>query len=254
MPIVIDADALFRAVTATGYKLLAFNLDLDTGEVISRTMKPGEITSPPPGPSVKPLPKMGGDLSVKKDVPLFGPAAPEAPKKKLFADDGPKKPAFAGEFFKRDDAKKPDLFSDGGFKRESGAKKLAEIFHKPSAKKTPDPFAKPAADATPTSAASATPTGDDDPRKPRIPAVTEEILNEWRYEFAKDFGDPEIRDAMGHAIKSATPQAAWERLLRKHVRAGQQWERYYRKQALYWAEAWLSDLQIQWELHDPQLE
>ena len=139
MPITIDADALYRAVTATGYKLLAYNLDLETGEIISRTMRPEEVTAPPPGPSVRPLPKMGGDLSVKKDLNPFGPTT-EAPKKKLFSDDdGPKKPAFDSEFFKRDDKKKPDIFGDGGFKKESGAKKLAEIFTPPGPKKAADP-------------------------------------------------------------------------------------------------------------------
>ena len=57
----IDADTLFRAVTATGYKLLAFNLDLRTGEIVSRTLAPNEVAPPPDAPSVKPLPKMGGD-------------------------------------------------------------------------------------------------------------------------------------------------------------------------------------------------
>jgi len=70
--------------------------------------------------------------------------------------------------------------------------------------------------------------------------------------FAKEFGDPEIREEMGVAVKSAKPQAAWERLLRKHIRAGQQWERFFRKQALEWAEAWLSDLRIEWELIENQ--
>lgn len=51
MPITIDADALYRAATATGYKLLAYNLDLDTGEIISRTMRPEEVTAPPPAPA-----------------------------------------------------------------------------------------------------------------------------------------------------------------------------------------------------------
>src|SRR4029078_6682782 len=102
----------------------------------SRTLKPGEVTAPPPGPSVKPLPKMGGDLTPKKELNPFGPAEPEKPKKKLFADDdAPKQSKFGGDFFKLDDAKKVDPFGDGGFRRESGAKKLAEIFSKSEGKK-----------------------------------------------------------------------------------------------------------------------
>lgn len=256
MGITIDTDALFRAVTATGYKLLAYNLNLDTGEIISRTMRPDEVSAPPPGPSVRPLPKMGGDLSVKKEFSPFGPAPAEKPKPKLFHDDGPKKPAFEGEFFKRDEKKKPDLFGDGGFKKESGAKKLAEIFSKPEAKKI-DPFAKPTTATTPDGSTgaekkeAATPPADEDPRCPRIPAVSDEQLHEWMTAFAKDFGDPEIRDEMGRAVSSGKPALAWEKLLRKHVRAGQQWERYHRRQAIFFAETWLSDLGISWELTDP---
>src|SRR5579864_6707889 len=115
----IDADVLFRAVTATGFKLLAYELNLASGEIHSRTLKPDEVAAAPQGPSVKPLPKMGGDLAPKKDASPFGPP-PVAEKKKLFADDDlPKKAAFDSGFFKRDEQQKPDLFADGGFKRES---------------------------------------------------------------------------------------------------------------------------------------
>src|SRR3954462_7815745 len=108
----IDADALFRAVTATGFKLLAYNLNLDTGEITSRTMRPEEIAAAPQGPSVKPLPKMGGDLAPKKDASPFGPLPVDAPKKKLFGDDdAPKKAAFNADFWKRDDNNKKDLFA-----------------------------------------------------------------------------------------------------------------------------------------------
>ena len=102
----IDADALFRAITATGYKLLAYNLDIRTGEIVSRTLAPDEVSIPPEAPSVKPLPKMGGDLSQPKEKPLFGdaPVTP-APKPKLFNDDDTKKDAFGGDFWKRDDKK-----------------------------------------------------------------------------------------------------------------------------------------------------
>lgn len=256
-PILIDADALFRAVTATGYKLLAYNLNLDTGEIVSRTMRPEEVTAPPPGPSVRPLPKMGGDLTVKKDLNPFGDAAPETPKKKLFNDDdGPKKPAFDSEFFKRDGPKKPDLFGDGGFKKESGAKKLAEIFSTPLPKKPADPFAKstpPTPAIPPTSSEDVTPKlaiEDQNPKLPRIPAVTEVQQLEWMFAFAKEFGDPEIRDQMGSALQSAHPLPAWDRVLRKHIRAGQQWERYYCRHALFFAETWLSDFGIAWELQE----
>jgi hypothetical protein len=248
-PIIIDTDALFRAVTATGYKLLAYNLNLDTGEVISRTMRPDEVSAPPPGPSVRPLPKMGGDLTVKKEFSPFGPAPVEKPKPKLFNDeDGPKKPAFENDFFKRDEKKKPDLFGDGGFKKESGAKKLAEIFSKPESTKL-DPFAKPA-EAPSSEKKDAVAPPPEDPRCPRIPAVSDEQQLEWMTAFAKEFGDPEIRDEMGRALSSAKPAAAWEKLLRKHIRAGQQWERYFRRNAIFFAETWLSDLGISWELSD----
>src|SRR6185295_6956049 len=112
----IDADTLYRAVTATNYKLLAYNLNLKTGEIVSRTMRPDEVADAPQGPSVRPLPKMGGELAPKKELNLFGPADPTPqPKKKLFSDDdGPKKPGFSGDFFKRDDKKKVDPFGGDG--------------------------------------------------------------------------------------------------------------------------------------------
>src|SRR5947207_15790514 len=139
----IDADALFRAVTATGYKLLAYNLDLRTGEIVSRTLSPEEVKAGPEAPSVKPLPKLGGDLAPKKDSSPFGPPPISSSKPKLFADDdAPRKAAFDSGFWKREDKKKPGIFGD--FKRESGSKKLAELFQGApkggGAKK--DPFAK----------------------------------------------------------------------------------------------------------------
>ncbi len=248
----IDADALFRAVTATGYKLLAYHLNLGSGEITSRTLRPDEVAAPPQGPSVKPLPKMGGDLAPKKDAAPFGPLPVAQPKKDLFGDDGQKKPAFGGDFWKRDDKKKPDIFGDGGFQRESGTKKLAEIFGGPPAKKKHDPFAK--GDSAP-AAPSPAPVIDaapEDPTNPRIPAVTEAQQQEWMHAFAKDFGDPEIRDQMYAALKNAKPLAAFEKTLRKHQRAGQQWERYFRKQALAFGEAWLSERGVQWELEEKQ--
>jgi len=254
-PIKIDADVLYRAVTATGYKLLAYNLDIKTGEIVSRTMRPDEVAAAPQGPSVRPLPKMGGELTPRKEVNLFGPAEPAArPKKKLFDDDGPKKPALSGDFFKRDDKKKVDPFGAEGYQRQSGAKKLAEIFAEPAAKKAPTrspPLEKggPGGVNPFTPESSPSQGGEnEDPSRPRIPAISDAQLLEFMVAFAKEFGDPEIRDEMGAAVKAGNPQAAFGRVMRKHARAGQQWENYYRKQALYWAECWLSDLGVAWEL------
>lgn len=254
----IDADALFRAVTATGYKLLAYNLDLDTGAITSRTMRPDEVADAAQGPSVKPLPKMGGDLAPKKDASPFGPL-PVASKKGLFGDeDLPKKQSFNSDFWKRDDNNKKDIFGDGGFKRESGSKKLAEIFGEGPAKKKIDPFAKPAeapaasaptpAAPVPATAANSPSVPPEDPRKPRIPAASEEQHAEWMRAFALQFGDPQIRDELLAALKTAKPSAAWERVTRKHQRMGQQWERYYRKVALEFGELWISEFRIAWEL------
>jgi len=240
----IDADALFRAITATGYKLLAYNLDLRTGEIISRTLAPNEVSIPPEAPSVKPLPKMGGDLTPKKEAPLFGATEKPAAKPKLF-DDDEKKPAFEGDFWKRDDKKKSAPF--GEFKREHGSKKLAEIFGEKPKSTKPDPFAAPTtapikAESTPV------PSSSTDPYYPRIPAVSDETQLEWMRQFAKDSGDPLIRDELTAALHTAKPSAAFERALRNHLRTAQQWERYLRKQALASAEAWLGTLGVTWEL------
>src|SRR5438046_770947 len=107
----VDADVFFRALTATGYKVLAYHLNLDTGEITSRTLRPDEIAAEPLEPSVKPLPKLGGDLTPKKDALPFGPTPTAGePKKKLFDDDAPKKPDFQAGFWKREEKKKPGLF------------------------------------------------------------------------------------------------------------------------------------------------
>ncbi|MEI6236278.1 MAG: UPF0158 family protein [Planctomycetota bacterium] len=239
----INADALFRAITATGYKLLAFNLDLRTGEIVSRTLAPSEVSAPPDAPSIKPLPKMGGDLSHKKDKPLFTSSQPAAPKPKLFDDDD-KKPAFDGDFWKRDEKKKPGLFGD--FKREHGSKKLAEMFgDAPKAAKV-DPFTK-STEPAPADYAPI-PSTSNDPYYPRIPAVSEETQLDWMRQFAKDSGDPLIREELVAALHSPKPSAAFERALRNHLRTSQQWERYLRKQALASAEAWLASLGVTWEL------
>lgn len=259
MPVLtIDADAMFRAVTATGFKLLAYNLNLDNGEIVARTMRPEEIAEAPQGPSVKPLPKIGGDLAPKKDASPFGPVPVAAPKKKLFDDDAPKKPAFDSDFFKREETKPADPFGGGGYRRESGSKKLAEIFSPPSAPAKADPFARPEAAPESAPAKAAQPSlspaqqaaAPEDPRHPRIPAASEAQQVEWMVQFARHCGDPEIRDELLGALRTARPIPSFERVLRKHQRTGQQWERYFRKQALAFGEAWLSTLGIAWELDD----
>jgi hypothetical protein len=275
MAIRIDADALFRAITASGFKLLAYHLNVDTGEIGARTLRPDEVPDAPQGPSVKPLPKIGGDLTPKKDALPFGPAPDVQIKKKLFNDDTPKKSAFDSEFFKREQKQRNDIFRDGGFRRESGPKKLAEIFSQPQPKKPADPFAKPAESAKPAPVAPGSPplrgtafqvvdTGKmrvlqegetqrgapapDDPKHPRIPVAAEAQQIEWMETFARECGDPEIRDQLLKALKSAKPTPSFERTLRKYQRMNQQWDRYYRKTALAEGVAWLATLGVEWEL------
>ncbi|HYF48863.1 MAG TPA: hypothetical protein VEJ63_05635 [Planctomycetota bacterium] len=255
----IDADALYRAITATGYKLMAYHLDLTSGEIISRTLRPDEVTVAPQAPSVKPLPKMGGDLEKKKGVSPFDPPV-SGPKKKLFNDDdGPKKPAFEGDFFKRDEKKKVDPFGDGGFKKESGTKKLAEMFGEPAPKKKVDPFAG-SEKKDEVAVSSPLPLREgvgggvpdspplDPESHPRIPVATEAQQAAWKTAFAKDCGDPQIRDELQHALASIKPVEAFERVLRKFARLTQQWEHYHRKQALALAESWLATFPLTYEI------
>ncbi len=259
----IDADTFFRALTATGYKVLAYHLNLDTGEITSRTLRPDETPPAPLGPSVKPLPKLGGDLTPKKDSLPFGPTPVSGePKKKLFADDdGPKKPNFQEGFWKREEKKKTGLFAEE-FKRESGSRKLAEIFSDAKPVQKPDPFAKPTGQrngetgrrsevidrqVSPSPVLPVSPSISTE-RAPRIPAATDSQQLDWMRAYAKDCGDPEIRELLLKALSSPKPVPAFERVLRNYQRTGQQWERYYRKQALACGEAWLSDFGIAWEL------
>lgn len=259
----IDANALFRAVVAHDYKVLAYYLDLRNGEVTSRTLMPDEVKEPPPGPRVQPLPLLGGDLSVKKDAAPFGPL-PDVPKKaNLFNDDGPRKKSFEGDFWKRENGQKKDLFGGEGHRRESSTKKLAQLFGE-----APPPGEKKELFANPAVAESAAPapiqpqaptTGEDfvpqvDEHSPlqRIPPASLEQNLDWMRAFARDCGDPEIREKLQKALGAAKPIAGFERVLRNYQRMNQQWDRYYRKQALYYAEAWLKALPVEWTIVEPE--
>jgi hypothetical protein len=261
----IDADTLFRAVVAFDYKLMAYYLDLRSGEIISRTLTPDEVQDVPHGPRVKPLPLLGGDLSVKKDAAPFGPL-PDMPRKPdLFKDDGPKKNAFEGGFWKREGGPKKDPFGGEGHKRESSTKKLAELFGEappPGEKK--DPFASTAAHtATPAATRPLAETKppaaeklngeyvaqvDENSPLQRIPPASLEQNLDWMRAFAKDCGDPQIKVKLQHALGAAKPVAAFERTLLNYHRLGQQWDRYYRKQAWHYAAEWLKVMPVEWEI------
>lgn len=268
----IDADALFRAVTALDYKLLAYYLDLRDGAVVSRTLTPEEVREPPPGPRVKPLPLLGGDLRAAKSSSLFPEASAEGSgKPKLFADETPAQKKFQGDFWKREGGKRPDPFG-GEFKPISGTKKLAELFGEkmpgppdagqrthgaaPRLQEQAPPPSHPAsgpkihAPAEPPPAGPAPGPAAEGPLQ-RIPPADAEQHMEWMRAFAKDCGDPEIRERLQTVLRAPKAPAAFERALRKYQRMNQQWERYHRKQALHYAAAWLKDQPIQWELVEP---
>jgi len=182
-------------------------------------------------------------------------AAPQ----KLFSDDDlPRKPAFDDGFWKREQKKRPNPFGQGGFRRESGTKRLAEIFGAKEPQKKPEPFASPApakpdlqsrtAGVPPASPGSLAP---DESRQPRIPVAGEAQQLDWVRAFARDFGDPQIREEILNALKTGRPMFGFERVLRKYQRMNQQWDVYFRKQALACAEAWLESLGVQWELFEP---
>lgn len=246
----INEDALFRAVTAFQHKVMAYYLDLRTGEITSRTLRPDEVQEPPPGPSVRPLPVIGGELSNKKEEDIFG--APP-PKKEslagLFGDEGPKKKEFGDDFWKREDKKKGDLFNDGGFRRESSSKKLAELFGEGPGEKMSDRSESAASSPKPASPAPDAPPPEIDYSVPlqRIPPANEKQHLEWLHAFAKDCGDPKIKEELQHALAKAKdkPMAAFEKVLRNYQRMNQQWEKYYRKQARHYAEAWLKPIPVQ---------
>ena len=246
-----SADRMFRAVTATGYKLLAYNLDVRTGEIVSRTLSPEEVKAEAEGPSVKPLPKLGGDLARKQAfvAPSNAPLAPatNSSKPKLFADDeAPKAAAFESDFWKRDSRGKPALFAEG-FKKENATKKLAEIF---GGKPAPEPAQK-----TERSTAQkiqkyaphvALERALDDPYYPRVPVADEAALRDWMRHYGMQCGDPQIREQLLAGLAGSKPEAAFERVLRQHPRMAQQWERFLRKMALACADVWLESLGLKW--------
>ncbi|MCW8128993.1 MAG: hypothetical protein KIS92_01285 [Planctomycetota bacterium] len=257
----IDADALFRAVVSHDYKLMGYYLDLRTGEVRSQTLSPDQVKDVPRGPSVKPLPAFGHDINERKGDAPFGPPPVAAGKKPdLFKDDGPKKNDFEGGFWKRDGGKKLDPFGDGGYRKESATKKLAELFgeKKDGAPLKADPFAPKGGSPAPKASTPApapfepapAPINEAEPLQ-RIPPASEEQMTEWMRYFAKDCGDPEIREKLLAALGGAKPLAGYERVLRNYQRMNQQWDRYLYKQALHYAAAWLKDLPIQWEIVEP---
>ncbi len=258
----VDADSLFRAVTSHEYKVMAYYLDLRNGEITSRTLNPDEVQEPPPGPSVKPLPMLGGDLESKgKDAPGAFWDAPVEKKKDLFGEEQkPSKDPFGGDFWKKEDSGPKDPFGGGPYKRASGAKKIAELFgDAPPSSKPSDPFkeskksealekSKPAPE--PVAQPSAPIEIDPDQPLQRIPPATEAQVMEWHAIFARECGDPQIRELLEGMLRKNKPMAAFERALRKYQRMEQQWRNYFRKQALHYAAEWLKLLPVQWTIVD----
>ena len=250
----IDGDALFRAVIAYDYKLIAYYLDLRSGEIVSRTLMPDEVQEPPPGPRVKPLPLLGGDLHERKSEALFADVPGHVQKKPdLFKDEGSKKTSFEGDFWKRGKSERKNPFGEE-FRRESSTKKLAEMFGEaPPEQQKPGPLAvkPPVAGAAPQAQpadGAYVPVLDLSQPLQRIPPASVEQNVEWMRAFAKDCGDPKIKDQLLHALAGGKPIAAFERTLRQYQRTNQQWDRYYRRQAYHYAGEWLKALPIQWEI------
>jgi hypothetical protein len=261
----IEADAMHRAVAAHDYKLLAHFLDLRTGEITSRVLSPEEAKDAPMGPRVQPLPVMGGSLERKKDDPWLAPRSSPSGKKPLFKqDEGTrKKDPFAGDFWKRDSIDRPNLFGDKGFKGVSSSKKLAELFAEGPGKKGPrqDPISQ---GASPRNAVPAPaffpippeekppPSQDSDDPLQRIPVASEEQHLDWMKAFAKDCGDPDIREKLLKCFVAAHPFKGFFGVLKSYQRMSQQWDRYYRRQTLHYAAEWLKSLPIFWEIRDDE--
>jgi len=245
----INADTLFRAVTAHDFKVLAYYLDLRDGEITSKTLPPGELAEAPRGPSVAPLPVLGADVSVRKGDSPFGPV-PVEKKVNLFGDEPHKKEEFKGDFWKRDTKNKADPFGGSGPRRENSARKLAELFGDKAAS-TPVPSAP---QTPPPEQGEYVANLDLDQPLQRIPPARAEQQLEWFRTFARECGDPKIKDELSAALNGEKFMHAFERVLRKYPRSNQQWELYFRKQALHYAAAWLKALPIQWELFEPDLK
>lgn len=248
----IDADALFRAVCAHDFKLMGYYLDLRNGEVTSKSLAPDEVKDVPVGPSVMPLPTLGADINEKKGEAPFGPVPVEKKADLFKADDGPKKNAFAGGFWDRGEKKKLDPFGDGGHRKESATRKLAEMFGgKPTETKASGPFS-----LTPNAQHGGKHAPDPAPYTPptisagnpllRIPPADQAQHDVWMRAFAKDCGDPQIREKLEHALHGQKPIRGFERVLCNYQRMNEQWMRYYFRQSLHYARAWLKDLPIQW--------
>ena len=265
--IAIDADALFRAATALGYKMVVYYLDREDGKIITRQMErrgdssrggPGDLGDPTNLQSLRP--KAGPPLPVQKKADLFK-EGPEILKKR--------KDPFATDFWKKDTGPKPDLFGEGpakpvgppkGFLFKDDASSAAEVTAAGNATngQTPAAEVKPPEAAAKTNGHAAgkpAPTVDDAPdeleggRCIRVRTITDATQWDWMAAFAKECGDPEIRDKLREAMKkSDQPQRGFFQVLSRYGRLRDQWERFYRRRALDVAEEWLKEIGIEYEL------
>ncbi len=244
----IDADALFRAVTAEGYKMIVYYLDRETGAVVPKQAERRLETERKPAATMA----EETERRSKKSGPFHEAAAPVEKKKDLFKDGTPmpKKDPFAGGFWKPVEKPKLDLFGDGHPKPVGPPK--GPLFKDDGVEKASAPAT---AGGTAISSESVAATVEDAPEQLEngrlllIKPVPDAARNEWMTEFAKDCGDPEIRDKLREAMASSKElRRGFLGVLSRYGRLSEQWERFYRRRALDAAGKWLRSAGLEYTL------
>jgi hypothetical protein len=242
--IAIDADAMFRAFTALGYKMIVYYLDRNTGAVVPRQTERRVEYKP------RELPKLDQEAERPKPASPFAEVPLPAGRKDLFGDGIPqqRRDPFSGDFWKKPEKPKLNLFGDGPA-RPIGPPK-GPLF------KDPPPVESNAARSDGAAPGGiVAPTADEAPEELEggrlllIRPVPEKTQYEWMAEFAKDCGDPEIRDRLREAMAGAKePHRGFFSVLSRYGRLRDQWERFYRRKALDRAEEWLRQKGIEYVL------
>ncbi|MCX7806293.1 MAG: UPF0158 family protein [Planctomycetota bacterium] len=243
----IDADAMFRAMTAEGYKMIVYYLDRETGAVVPKQAERRLEAARKPAPTMA----EETERRSKKAGPFHEVAAPVEKKKDLFADGSPppKKDPFAGDFWKPVGKPKLDLFGDGPPKPVGPPK--GPLFKDASGEKAA--AGGPAAGTLPSEPVA--PTVNDAPERLEggrlllIRPIPDTTRREWMAEFAKDCGYPDVRDRLREVLASSKdPGRGFQAVLSRYGRLSEQWERFYRRRALNAAGDWLRDSGIEYEL------
>jgi hypothetical protein len=251
--LLIDADSLYRAVTAGDYRVIAHYLDDRNGKILALAL------ARDPRASTLETPRLGSFCKSEKDSEAQAGGNPAAEflarkareKKPLFHDEGAKEEPFAGGFWQNEKQTMANPFDDGATETAAERRRLAALFADDAPKpKAHDPFA---ALGKPAKAAEVVEDDMDFDHLHRIPSVEPELWTAWRRWFVeKEVGDPEVRDKLRRTLHKDVAPEVFEETLERYQHTDGQWRRFIRKKALAAACAWLETMPLDsWNLVEP---